>query len=119
MYDTWEDFLIDHPDFEDFDLDKELAYIRKVGSEYCVFSKSGKRMGCYKSRPAAEKRLKQIEMFKHMKSGDDSFDETAGSLCYCSACGREFYSTKRCDQSVCPFCGEQDDIYELTGLTNI
>jgi hypothetical protein len=117
MYDTWEAFLEDHPDFADFDYLKELAYIRKVGSQYCVFSESGKKMGCYKSRPAAEKRLKQVEMFKHMKNGSD--EEAANAFCYCASCGREFSSSKPCYQSTCPFCDEQDDIYELRGLTNI
>lgn len=46
------------------------AVIRKDGSEskpYCIYSKSGKHLGCYPTRKQAEKRLAQIEMFKHMK----------------------------------------------------
>lgn len=46
------------------------AVIRKDGSAskpYCVYSEDGSRkFGCYATRKAAEKRMKQIEMFKHM-----------------------------------------------------
>ena len=45
------------------------AVIRKDGSKskpYCIYSKSGKGLGCYPTRKQAEKRLAQIEMFKHM-----------------------------------------------------
>jgi hypothetical protein len=41
--------------------------IRKVGGKYVVLSESGRRFGTYATRAAAEKRLRQIEMFKHMK----------------------------------------------------
>ncbi len=50
---------------------KVTAIIRKDGSKdkpYCVYSEDGKRnFGCYKTREGAERRLKQLEMFKHMK----------------------------------------------------
>jgi hypothetical protein len=49
---------------------KATAVIRKYGSKskpYCIYSKSGKKLGCYPTRKQAEKRLAQIEMFKHMK----------------------------------------------------
>lgn len=40
--------------------------IRKVGNKYVIYSKSGdKKLGTYTSRKAAEKRLRQIEYFKH------------------------------------------------------
>lgn len=40
--------------------------IRKNGSGYVVYSESGKRLSkTYKSRKEAEKRLRQIEYFKH------------------------------------------------------
>lgn len=39
--------------------------IRKSGSGYDVLSESGKRLGHYGSKEAAEKRLRQIEYFKH------------------------------------------------------
>ena len=42
--------------------------IVKEGSDYIVKSHDGKKtLGSYKTKEAAEKRLKQIEMFKHMK----------------------------------------------------
>ena len=41
--------------------------IRKVGSKFKIFSKEGKLLGEYTTREEAEKRLKQIEMFKHIK----------------------------------------------------
>ena len=40
--------------------------IRKQGSKYVIYSKDGsKKLGTYDSRKAAEKRLGQIEYFKH------------------------------------------------------
>ena len=42
------------------------ATIRKQGNMWCVFSKSGKNFGCYKTKMEAEKRLKQIETHKHI-----------------------------------------------------
>lgn len=41
--------------------------IVKVGSEYEVRSEAGKRLGRYKTKAAAQKRLAQVEAFKHMK----------------------------------------------------
>ena len=49
--------------------DKVIAIIRKdgpKGKEYCIYSKTGKKLGCYSTRDAAEKRLAEIEIFKHM-----------------------------------------------------
>jgi len=44
-----------------------VEHIRKQGDKYTVYSKDGKRkFGTYTSRAQAEKRLRQIEMFKHM-----------------------------------------------------
>jgi hypothetical protein len=39
--------------------------IEKIGSEYVIFSEKGKRLGRYKSKDQAKKRLQQIEYFKH------------------------------------------------------
>lgn len=54
-----------------FDLQAEEraeAMIRKTGKGYTVKSESGKNLGGpYKTREAAEKRLKQVEYFKHKK----------------------------------------------------
>ena len=41
--------------------------IRKSGDEYTILSKKGKKLGKYKNKEAAEKRLKQIEWFKRHK----------------------------------------------------
>ena len=41
--------------------------IRKVRGGYRVLSESGRNMGTYRTKPEAEKRLRQIEMFKHLK----------------------------------------------------
>lgn len=41
--------------------------IRKIKGGYKVVSSSGRNMGSYKTKKEALKRLKQIEMFKHMK----------------------------------------------------
>lgn len=46
---------------------KTEAVIRKVGDEYCVFSHDGKNLGCSPSMKGAEKRLQQVEFFKHKK----------------------------------------------------
>lgn len=37
--------------------------IREVDGEFCVFTESGKNMGCFKTKPEAEERLAQIERF--------------------------------------------------------
>lgn len=110
---TWEEFVKENQlDVSGFNLFKENAYIKKVGKEWCVFSESGKRMGCYNSRKAAEKRLKQIEYFKHKKGNQ----ELAGYECYCPECGSYFYSNKRCDLSICPSCKDSNmDNIEVIG----
>ncbi len=52
-------------------LEISTAVIRKDGSKskpYCVYSeKTGRKFGCYSSRKQAEKRISQLEKFKHMK----------------------------------------------------
>ena len=42
--------------------------IRKQGSKYTIIAESGRKMGTYDTKKEAEKRLKQIEFFKHLKS---------------------------------------------------
>lgn len=39
--------------------------IRKYGKLFKVLSKKGKNLGTYSSKKSAEKRLKQVEYFKH------------------------------------------------------
>lgn len=41
--------------------------IRKKGNLYCVYAKSGRKMGEYRTRAEAEARLRQVEMFKAMR----------------------------------------------------
>jgi hypothetical protein len=42
--------------------------IKKIGKKYVVLSeKTGRRFGSYDSKAAAEKRLRQVEFFKHAK----------------------------------------------------
>lgn len=57
-----------------------LAKIRKMpDGKYRVLSQTGKNLGTYKSRQGAEKRLKQVEFFKHLdKSHAD--DEKASKI---------------------------------------
>jgi hypothetical protein len=40
--------------------------IRKVKEGYRVVAENGRNMGTYSTREQAEKRLRQIEIFKHM-----------------------------------------------------
>lgn len=43
--------------------------IRKIKGKYVVLSeKTGRKFGTYKTNKEAEKRLRQIEFFKHLKS---------------------------------------------------
>lgn len=45
--------------------------IKKEGNKYCVYSHDGSRkFGCYTSEEKAKERLRQIEYFKHAKSGE-------------------------------------------------
>ena len=42
--------------------------IRKLGRKYVVLSETtGRRFGTYDTRAAAEKRLRQVEVFKHLR----------------------------------------------------
>jgi len=41
--------------------------IRKVKEGYRVVAESGRNMGTYKTEAEAQKRLRQIEYFKHKK----------------------------------------------------
>ena len=42
--------------------------IVKEGNLWVVLAESGRKMGSYKTRAEAEKRLRQVEMFKHMRA---------------------------------------------------
>jgi hypothetical protein len=42
--------------------------IKKIGSKYIVLSETtGRKFGAYKTKKEAEKRLRQMEFFKHLK----------------------------------------------------
>jgi len=58
------------------------AYIEESDGKYCVKSPKNKSWsgGCYESRPAAEKRLQEVEMFKHMKSSIHAEFKKEGEL---------------------------------------
>jgi len=44
--------------------------IKKIGGKYVVLSeKSGRRFGSYDTKAEAEKRLRQVEFFKHARGG--------------------------------------------------
>jgi len=45
--------------------------IKHVKGGYKVVSESGRSLGMYRSYADAVRRLKQVEMFKHMKDGKD------------------------------------------------
>ena len=49
--------------------------IVKKDNKYQVQSEKGKNLGTYDTKSEAEERLKQVEMFKHMKSKLFTFDE--------------------------------------------
>jgi hypothetical protein len=49
-------------------IDWEAKMIKKVKAGYKVMSEKGKNLGGpYKSKAAAQKRLRQVEFFKHRK----------------------------------------------------
>lgn len=107
---TWNEFIQENPDAIDlaeFDLLKETAYIKKVGSEWCVFGEGGRKFGCYSSKPAAETRLKQIEMFRHIKSNTPE-ESSRFHFCICENCNAQIATTKYCENLKCPVCGEYD-----------
>jgi hypothetical protein len=65
-------------------VDSTQGVIRKVGNKYCIFSKKGKRLSCHPSRKAAQKRLRQIEFFKHNKGS------IADVIAFVKTFGRDF-----------------------------
>ncbi len=50
------------------DLFVKVSFIRKLKNKWIVYSKKGKKLGSYKTKQEALKRLKQIEFFKHKKA---------------------------------------------------
>ncbi len=62
----------------------KLAKIVKEKGKWCVKSEKGKNLGCYDTKVEAEKRLQQVEYFKHKKSGKTSYKRKAGKSWYLS-----------------------------------
>lgn len=54
--------------------------IKKVGSQFRVMSESGKPMGTYWSKKAAEKRLAEIEYFKSHPKAKEKYDAMPGPM---------------------------------------
>lgn len=44
---------------------KTMGIVRKSGSQWCIFSKSGKKLECFSTKKDAVKRLREIEFFKN------------------------------------------------------
>lgn len=44
-----------------------FSYIGQVGNKWRVYSRTGKNLGTCDTKEEAEKRLAEVEMFKHMK----------------------------------------------------
>ena len=62
---------------------EQVSYIKhEKGKGYCVKSPKNKDWngGCYPSKGEAEKRLNQVEMFKHMKKGSVTPEDIAHDL---------------------------------------
>lgn len=59
---------------------KKVSYIKQVKDEYCVFThQTNKNMGCYPTKPEAEKRLEQVKRFGEKKGSIDSFFDIQGN----------------------------------------
>lgn len=57
-----------------------VAVIRKVGNEYCVFSHSGKNLGCSSSKEGATQRLREVEYFKDKGSNNMNYDAAFNNI---------------------------------------
>jgi len=117
--------------------DERVSYIKKEpGKGYCVKSKDSPDWsgGCYPSKSEAQKRLNQVEMFKHMKGkkkkkkrkGSDYYppgaldidEEMVEHKCpqghtwkvpMISELGGSFYPSEYEETGpICPICGEMD-----------
>jgi len=62
-------------------MERTHAKIVKRGNQWCVVSEDGtKNLGCSNTREGAEKRLKQVEFFKHKGSADMDYKDAFGNL---------------------------------------
>lgn len=56
-------------------MDKSTARVVKRGDKWCVVSEDGtKNLGCSKTKEGAQKRLQQVEYFKHTKGNAMNYD---------------------------------------------
>jgi len=59
------------------DLMVKVSFIKKLkNGKYQVISRKGKNLGTYQTKTEAEERLKQVEMFKHLKKEAAALDLT-------------------------------------------
>ena len=88
------------------------ATIKKEGDEWVVYSNSGKKMGSYKSKKEAEDRLKQIEMFKHIKENKGESEESDAGDTYRNKLDPKSPHDKqhRKIKMVCRKCGSRKNI---------
>jgi len=61
--------------------------VRKVGDGFEVLSEAGKHMGKYPTREEADKRLREIEYFKHQNCSEAFMNGTAHGLEYLANAG--------------------------------
>lgn len=47
---------------------QKISFIRKIKGKWCVLSRKGQHLGCYDTKAKADKRLRQIEFWKHKKT---------------------------------------------------
>lgn len=90
----------------------KVSTIRKVPgkNKWRVLSKKGKNLGEYGSKEKAEKRLQQVEMFKHMKGKKRKSSEPLEMFCLacgdsCPLCGGTVTYDDSRDAYVCLECG--------------
>lgn len=57
-------------------MDKSIARVVKKGNQWCVVSEDGTHhFGCSKTKEGAEKRLQQVEYFKHSKGNEMNYEQ--------------------------------------------
>lgn len=57
-------------------MDKSIARVVKKGDQWCVVSEDGtKNLGCSKTKEGAQKRLSEVEYFKHTKGNEMNYEQ--------------------------------------------
>jgi len=93
--------------------DKLQEYIKKVGSEYCIFShKTDKKLSCYDTEAEAEKALKRMAQYREERGqgqgkGNSKQQDGGTGTCVCPKCGAEATHDRGtpCLEMKCPKCG--------------